>query len=449
MKSLLLPKAALCVLLAITTIPKSVASDWIYYAQQGDTLWDLCLKYTNKRGCWIELAKYNAVRNDRAIPVGNEIRIPAAWLAQPPVVGKVIAVLGSVGYQVTRSASSQPLQQGQDLHLGARLVSQQGSARLELGTGNTLLLRNDSTLDLDTMSGPAGERSTAELILPEGAVEVMVVPDRKSRFRIETPAAIAAVRGTEYRVNSLPGGESMRGEVLSGSVEVASGQSATSVPAGFGVATRKGEAPGDLRKLLSAPVFTGTYASVNLPAEVSWDRNPGASSWVLDLVAADKPDVVQASYQTGEPGYVFKQLSDGCYTLNVRGVDEEGFNGLESSAPLCIVAKLQAVTGLSEIGQDPQNSRTKVGWSPTEGAQQYRLEVAADSAFSRIVDTRLTSDTHAEINSPTDADLFVRVIAIDAAGNESDTGDMQEFSPPLRTHWDYALLALLYLALVL
>ena len=62
-----LPKALAFTALISVAVPNAQADDWIVFAQEGDTLWDLCLKYTNKRGCWIELGKYNAISNDRAI----------------------------------------------------------------------------------------------------------------------------------------------------------------------------------------------------------------------------------------------------------------------------------------------------------------------------------------------------------------------------------------------
>lgn len=437
--TLLLPGAS-------TTV---VASDWIYYARQGDTLWDLCLEYTNKRGCWIELAKYNGVGNDRAIPVGKEIRIPTDWLAQPPVVGNVVAVSGAVSYYRNQSTSASPLRAGQELHLGARLVSEEGSARLLLGASNELLLRSNSVLELDTMSGPSAERSSAELALPRGAVEVTVKPGGNSRFRITTPAAIAAVRGTQYRVNSLGvEGSTMRSEVLSGSVEVASGTASKLVPKGFGVATRKGEAPGKPRKLLAAPVFELDYSSLNLPVTIAWDSNPDAKSWLLDLVEDGPSGSLLESYSTDNPIHTFDTLAEGCYKLEIRAIDKDGFNGFNSMTPLCIVPQLPAVS-LSGISWSATGDHASFSWPAVTGAQKYRVEIASDVGFTNIIDTQVTGNTEIVLARSSETAFSIRVIAIDAAGNESPASTSRDFKPKMGLPWQPFAMAFIVLLTLL
>lgn len=426
------------------------ASDWVYYARAGDTLWDLCLEYTNKRGCWIELAKYNGVRNDRAIPIGEEIRIPTRWLTRPPVVGGVVAVTGVVNYHQGRSTPAVPLRVGQDLHLGARLVSAEGSARLTLGPGNELLLRANSTLELDTMSGPAARRSTAELTLPRGAVELKVVPDSNSRFRIQTPAAIAAVRGTQYRVNSVGiDGKSMRSEVLSGSVEVAADKDTALVPAGFGVATKKGESPGPPRKLLAAPAFARSYSAVTLPAVIEWEADPAGAGWLLDLLEPGRTGALLASYPTDKPRLVFESLDEGCYVVKLRAIDGDGFNGLDRMAPLCIVPRLKSPARLAEITQGATENSMRLSWSPVAGAERYRLEIATDNSFAEILQAQLTSSTEMAFRQSANEPFSVRVIAIDAAGNESDASQAGAYQPPREFPWDGILMGAIMLLFAL
>jgi hypothetical protein len=427
----------------------AAAGDWIYPAQEGDTLWDLCLKYTNKRGCWIELSTYNDVRNDRAIPIGTEIRIPYDWLIRPPVVGQVIALEGPVSYQGTPTSPAKPLQAGQELRLGARLVSTTGSARLEFGPGNELLLRPGSTVELDTMSGPSAERRRAEIDLEGGSLDIRVRADGKSRFRINTPAAIAAVRGTEYRVDSLGSGESMRSEVLSGSVEVAASGASTLVPAGFGVAATKGQPPGQQRRLLEAPVFAADYGAVTLPASIAWNANPDAVSWQLDLATTGASGALLQSYQTRAPEHVFEDLGQGCYALTVRAVDADGFKGLDRKTPLCIVPRLAAVSELSVVTDDPQDGIREIYWSPVEKAKRYRVEIASDASFATLLDTQETSATELAITRPADEAFHVRVIALDAAGNESPTGATASFDPPEDVPWGLVVLAVVYLLALL
>lgn len=326
---------ALVIIGSIWGSRQAVAQDWIYRAQPGDTLWDLCLEYTARRGCWIELSTYNNVPDDKKIQPGTDIRIPVSWLLELPIVGTVLNVQGEVHYQEYSGSKPVPLTAGQDLVLGSILQSAGGSASLKLGQHSELLLRPNSVLELNSMSVGQTPGQTSELQLDRGEVEVKVEPSSRSRFEIHTPSAIAAVRGTEYRVASQSGDNSTRSEVLKGLVAVQAGSS-VDVPAGFGLKAKPGEALGEPRKLLSPPVFEQSRLDSPLPVIVRWSDNPGAEAWQLDLYTQAGAGELLATHHPTEPHFTFPDLAESCYRLVARGVDTEGFNGLESELPLCV-----------------------------------------------------------------------------------------------------------------
>ena len=398
----------------------ALAQDWIVKFRPGDTLWDLCIKYSNKRGCWIELGKYNNVSDDRTILPGEEIRFPKAWLTTLPVVGQVEDVSGDVLYEENSRVAGIPLVVGQSLILGSRIVTGQGSAQITLGNNSAALIRPDSELNLDSFSTGPGTGQTTELSLDAGDVEVEVKPESKSRFQIKTPAAIAAVRGTRYRVSSLSGGSaSTRSEVLAGAVEV-SGVGATLVPAGFGLLARQGQAPGNIKKLLPPPVFQHKREDVPLPVVVQWEAHPEAVSWKLDLRLGEEGGDLAATYVLTEPQIALTGLSEAsCYQLVLRGVDAAGFNGMESQLPLCVVAKLSAPTDISIDRLEETPARYRVAWSAVAGARQYRLEVATDREFDSLISSHEVTQPSADIVIA-DVDRFsVRVTAIDEYANMS------------------------------
>ncbi len=310
------------------------ADDWIYYAEDGDTLWDLCLEYTNKRGCWIELGRINNISNGRRMPIGREIRIPRGWLVNPPRVGTVLSVEGAT--LVQRSGGSTTLGAGDPLLLGDRLVSEGGAARLQLGSRGEVLLRPYTTLELNNLSTQPQFQSDMELSLERGAVEVDVRPAEDSRFRIQTPAAIAAVRGTRYRlvVSEEDGVPSTRGEVLSGAVEVAAVDTVV-LEAGYGITAKKGQKLAQARKLLPGPRFVGLPASAFGPVTLNWAADPGAAAWNLDVLRDNSGRDLFTSRRLVEPTATL-ELPVGCYQLVLRAIDADGFNGLESRAPLCV-----------------------------------------------------------------------------------------------------------------
>ena len=450
MKKARVIKTALLIALSLGINPIAFTGDYIHIANQDDTFWDLCIKHTNKRGCWLELPKYNNISNDRAIPIGYPIRIPGDWLVEPPVVGNVDSISGDVSYYRSQSAEMRSLQSGQQLHLGGRIVSAAGSAILRLGSDNVVLIRPFSELVLDTMSGASSTRNVSEINLSKGEVEVKVKPNRKTRFLINTPAAIAAVRGTEYRVSvSNEGSETTRGEVLAGAVEIVANQDAVLVPEGFGVAAQKGQALEEPRKLLAAPVFSKDYSSVNSSVNIEWSMDRSAAHWVLDVLASGESAALLNSYSTDAPSYMLQSLEEGCYQLRVRAVDVDGFNGLNSETAICVVPRLAAVTGVSEILMDESTNQLIMRWLPVEGAQQYRVEIANDESFKTIVNAHIANSPSVNLEGLATTAFYARVVAIDEAGNEAPESDSQKYQPEKPFPWGAYLAGMLVFFLAL
>lgn len=314
------------------------AHDWIYIASDGDTLWDICLEYTAKRGCAKALADHNN-RSDysESLPVGTEIRVPYDWLLELPIVGSVISVQGEVSYQDYFGSKPMPLSAGQDLVLGSVLRSHSGSARISLGDYSELLLRPNSILELSSLSSGDKPGQVGELVLDRGDVEVQVRPESRSRFEIYTPSAIAAVRGTQYRLASDVSGTSTRGEVLKGRIAMQT-VSTTEVPAGFGLLARQGAEVGELHRLLPAPVFPAVDPNnLSLPVAVGWTGDSQANHWLVDIVSAEGDLLVHE--RTNDTQITFDALPGGCHRMVVRGVDAEGFRGLDGETPLCVDAE--------------------------------------------------------------------------------------------------------------
>lgn len=311
------------------------AQDWIYHALPGDTLWDLCLEYTARPGCWLQLGDYNSIANDRRIKPGTEIRIPAVWLLELPVVGTVLNVQGEVNYQKRSGTGSQPLLQGQDLVLGSLIKSTSGTARIRLSDGSEVLVRPESRLELKNMSGGSEPGQSSQLNLDKGEVEVEVRPQSRSRFEIQTPSAIAAVRGTEYRVVSQGVEEGTRSEVLQGIVAVKAADT-RDVGGGFGIKAKRGESLGEPRKLLDAPVFDSRRFESPLPVMVAWSEDADAVEWQLDVYLSGAAGELIATYRSADNRFEFAGIGEGCYRVVVRGIDAEGFNGLDAEVPLCV-----------------------------------------------------------------------------------------------------------------
>lgn len=321
-------------LASFSCTPLASAGDLLYEARRGDTLWDICLRFSYKSGCWKQLGDYNEIDNDRAIAPGSFIRIPRDWLVSTPTVGEVLSVSGDVRYDRHNSGNLAPLAPDSDLHLGGRIVTGEGSARLRLGRFSELLLREHSQLILDSL-GKGASSDVQELRLQQGEVESEISPGRGSHFQIRTPEAIAAVRGTRYRVNTGSAGTT-RSEVLAGAVNVAGGAAEVDVTAGYGVASRAGQPPGPPRKLLPPPALPSSLIESPLPVALQWPAHPQAVAWQLDIYAQGGDTPLQ-SVLLDTPAWRSATLALGCYRLVLRAADAEGFKGLDATQRLCVL----------------------------------------------------------------------------------------------------------------
>lgn len=327
----------------------TLAGDWIYITRANDTLWDICLKYTSKRGCWIELASINKVDNERGMAIASEIRIPSEWLIEPVLVGYVLSYAGEVS--LAHDGEPVAIAENQELHLGDRLTVGEGFVRIRLGASNEVLVRSHSEVTLENLSAVGSSHDAGELSVSRGTVEVSVEPGRDSRFEIRTPAAIAAVRGTRYRVNSSADeNPDTRVEVLSGSVEMASSQS-TLLAAGQGGLTSKS---GDhiVAELLSAPDLDQSAYNGRQPVAIQWAQHGAAVAWQVDISIADASAHLVQSVRVDSSKYQLKNLEPGCYKVSVSAIDKQGFQGMERVVDACIEpgSKFDAAGAIIFIG---------------------------------------------------------------------------------------------------
>lgn len=400
--------------------------EWIYNTLKGDTIWDICLKYTNKRGCWITLTKYNQIANDRAIPVNTPLRIPVGWLKTPLAVGSVVYVTGSAEYSQWGDQKYSKLISGQKVHLGGKIRTQTASlVKLLLHETNEVLIKENSELLLEKFSSAEGAVLQEEISLKKGAAEAEVNSGKvQNRFIIKTPAAIAAVRGTEFRINSSD--DQMRGEVLEGKIDVSSDTSSQSVPAGFGVAATKGKKILPPKALPPKPDMSKDPVKSTLPAKVSWGAVDKVAQYQASLY--DNEGKILAIDTVDHTWVTYNSLDKGCYQVKVHGIDSEGFHGLNNEASLCIIDDLAQPVIPNESGLKETGSELVLSWQSVPEADNYKVQMSTDEEFTNIVQELTTSETQAVFAKIKDQKVYFRTIAMDNQGRVGAPSNVQEYT---------------------
>lgn len=432
--------------LAVFASGAAQSADWQYTIRPGDTIWSVCREYTRHSDCWKELPGYNGISEPRSISVGQRLQIPADWLKAAPVAAEVLFVKGEVLHG--EPGAEKPLQAGQALPIGARVLTSQGSATLQFVDGSLLSMDAFTEIVLDAVSAFKQSRSTSiRVSVPRGEVGVRVpLRTPRTRFELNTPSAVAAVRGTRFRVNSDDSSNLTRSEVLEGQVGLSAEGASQVLDSGFGSLARLGEAPIDPVQLLDAPDWN---LSCNDPGYAEWFPPAGAQAYKLVLLEDDlQTDRILRSVTTKQTNYTFLDLETRCYQLRVNAIDLQGFNGFETQRQFCYDLQL-VQPALDELRW--RSDRFAAQWPDVQYAESYRVEVARDASFTDLI---ASYDVNAsKLDTALDAqpgEVFVRVQALARNGEVVST-----YSEPLAIehsrprHWLAGIAATLLAFLVL
>lgn len=430
-------------LLGASLAHKSNAEDWVYSVRNGDTLWSLCLEYTNVPNCWLRIGPYNGVDFPRVMAPGTRIKFPVRWLKSPPVPVEVVFVSGEVlllsgetddasvdiGSDTNQLSANnengatlnRPIVAGEKLSIGALIYTgEKSSATLKFADDSILLMEPESTVRLDLLSVFASTGMVDSRVhLRKGAVRTKVpVREPRSRFQVTTPSAVAAVRGTNFRVSSTDGATATRGEVFGGKISVANDVAEQLVPKGFGLVAEKGVRIEKPQKLLAQPEIIEAEMNQVQPAALSWSPLAGASTYRVEILEDNSDDRLVSDEYLEESTFLIDGLPNNCYRLRVSGVSGSALQGLSSEVRRCIAGKIQSPE-IQLTGDDKKNPL--VQWPRVAGALSYIVEVSESPEFDTLVLSQRVSETSFQLaDHKSKNDVYLRVRAVGDYDLESE-----------------------------
>lgn len=422
---------AIC-LVAITCLmlaPKAQAEDWVYTARPGDTLWDISKDYLKSVNFWPRLQQYNNIDNAKQIPPGTRIRAPLEWLKIPPSPAQATNVIGPVNITLTNESPA-ALAEGMQLPAGSIIETGAGaSVTVNFADGSSLLLQENSQLILDALSVHEGTGFVdTRMRLQKGRVDTKVIPFKSpgGRYEITTPAAVAAVRGTQFRVSADANKSVMRSEVLRGKVAVEGAGVTQLVNAGFGTVAEAGKPPSPPRKLLSAPNLLDLPETLKqVPITFDWPALEDAVSYRAQIASDHNFTALQkdSSFDTAQASW--PELQDGDYVLRVRAVDELGLEGLNAMHRFTVATLLSPPYATIP----PDGTMQAVGWMPTfqwrvvEGASEYRFQLARQISFGTPeIDVTITGTEYTPEHDLAPGRYYWRLASHNSRGDESEFG---------------------------
>ena len=373
------------------------AQDWIYTVVDGDNLWNLSEQHLDKVTRFEQLRKLNNIENPKRLQPGTRIRVPLAWIRSNPVAAKIISITGSAEIQRARSSTTEPAKVGSLMQLGDQLSTEDDSSvAIEFADKSVLSLHENSLVHFDHLSahGVTG-MVDSRLNLLKGRMETKVTPavGPGSRFEIETPSAISAVRGTVYRALVMDNGDKSNIEVLHGKVAVSGANKQLLVNKGYGTQVATGQPPLPPKALLPAPIFEpipDTITEINW--RLAWSEVAGAKAYRVEVATENDFDTLVWEGITEYNRAAFPDLLDGHYAVRVRAIDSLGLEGINQQAMIQLNAQPQPPIALKPVDQQVfREQPPSLQWTAADNAKAYRLEIAADDKFTQpLLDKTLT-----------------------------------------------------------
>lgn len=414
--------------LALSPVP-SDAADWVYTVVEGDNLWDFSEKHLDSVMRFEQIRKINNVANPRRMRPGTRLRVPMQWIKSNPTPARIESILGQVTILRGTETVSVEANTGDPIWLNDSLLTgPDSSVAVQFADGSILTLHHESEMRFDHLSAH-GETGMVDsrLRLLKGRVDTRVKPavGPGSRFEIQTPSAISAVRGTAYRAAVTADNQASNVEVIEGKVRVTGAKKPRLVRAGFGTRVNPGRKPLPPQRLLAAPELEplpDTIRQLNWP--VMWPPIPSANSYRVQIRAQDQPNVAVWDRTVSAARASLPDLDDGDYLLSVRGIGQHGLEGKDRVVRISIDTDPQPPLMLKpNDGQVFRQKPAVLVWTASEAADRYLLEIASDANFEEILlsnsELKATSYQVDELTAPRTYHWRVASIAADG-----------EFGPP-------------------
>ena len=221
--------------------------------KKGDTLTVIARRYLDDPRRWRELLQYNEIPRPNLILPGRKLKVPGYLARQPVAV--VVRYAPSAEYTADEREDWAGVSVALGLYNRDRLrTNATGSVALSLPDLARLMVRENSYLVMLDRKGKGKGEGGLGVLLRSGRMESLVTPEarRKSSFQITTPAAVVAVRGTDF-TTAVDGDKNTMVACAGGTVAVSAKGRTVLLQKGFAVFVKEGSAPGQPFAILRPP----------------------------------------------------------------------------------------------------------------------------------------------------------------------------------------------------
>lgn len=414
--------------------PPKIASneaEWRYSVRPGDSLIRFAEQHLINPNDWRTLQTLNKITTPHRMRAGQIIRVPLHLVKQLPAPAEVSLSSGNAGV-LKADTTIEPVTAGQKLSAGAILVTADKSKlNIKFADGSIVSMQPNSVLKLDTLSiYSGGAMVDTTLRLQQGKLETEANPTHVlgNKMQIITPTAVAAVRGTIFRVSTSD--TAITQETLEGKVALIAAGDEVAVDKGFGSLSEGGAPPLPPILLIPAPeVDLLSRKLESLPATFSMPAQDGAVAWLGKVSTEASFNSIAAENLSQGNQLNFNDLPDGQYFLKVRAKDKQGLEGYDATHAFVLnaqpfspkaVAPAQAM-----IIREPSPELT---WTIIADAKTYLIELAKDAEFKELLETKQVANARYKLEKPLAAGQYFWRLASIAGSDQGPYSAANTFS---------------------
>ncbi len=387
-----------------------------YVVKRGDTLINIGQRYLTTASAYKIVQRQNRIINPRALPVGQSIRIPRNLLKYQSASAKIISVRGNVSIGSSSAANGQSLGEGAIVKTSAASF-----VTLGLPNGSRISLPSNSDLRIRLLrTYTLGGALDYDFDVAKGGASTKVTPLKSAddRYRVRTPRAVSAVRGTDFQVRYDDQSNSHFTELVEGNLAVNVADSdETDLPAGNGIAiSESGEL---IREALLREPQLIEPGKIQANPELIFNIDPRLNESAYRLTwASDAGFVDQIADMTinGKQAKL-SNIGDGNYFVRARAISTNGIQGVPVT--YAFKRRLNGVKAEAGKGDDGYSFKWQ---SDGEGQRKFHFQLfKGQPNGAAMVDEPGLADQQIAISDLPAGDYFWRVGAVQYAGGEVAT----------------------------
>ncbi len=386
------------------------------YVEKGITLMQLTKKYCTSKYHWREIARINRLAQPYKIYEGDTIEIPVELLQREAASARVASVVGDVFCLQRSDGSLRQVKKGWQLRSGETLITGDNSfARLVFSDNYSIRVLKNSRFTFTYLFRLADNSLKAEFFLERGNIsfDIRKKLRKNETLRTRTPVSVTGVRGTSYRVKM--DGDINGIEALDGRVALSAAGTTLMVNEGKGSVVKKGEppaAPQDLPAAPSLPTMKGIYREQAL--HIPCPQVDGVRCMLYICTDKAGEQMIWSGEASNGEDFLVDGLADGKYYAFFTAINAAGLEGVPSDPAPFLLRRVPGTPELSSCydGSQVFDSTVQFRWLKSEGSAHYRVQVAFDRNFSKLLVEEEVGETEYTFQHATPGVFYFRVQAV-------------------------------------